>query len=343
MNKFQAPFLTHPYVRLGAVFLVGFLLGWVVMGWWLWPVQWKNAAPEHLHPDYQMDYLRMAIDSYKVNRNAALARQRFASLGEAGPELLKQVLAKPEPQIRGDVEAFALVVTGEGAAIPTPALSGTPPAALGTQTTGLPRTALFAVLCVGLLGVFVLAAVGLVVLRKQGRKDTRAREERKQVQAEEAFAMAESQPGEEALAHHITTYKFGDDYFDESFAIETETGEFLGECGINLSEVINEGTPKEAAAFEVWLFDKTDIQTVTKVLVVPDASETLLRRAQDKGEVVVAQPGETLDLETGNLRAQVHIREMQVGESANGTFFEQLTAEFLVWQKAGTEFAGAEA
>ncbi len=341
MTKFQAPFLTHPYMRLGVVFVVGFLLGWVVMGWWLWPVQWKDAAPQHLHPDYQMDYLRMAIDSYKVNRNAALARQRFEALGEAAPELLKQILARPEPQIRGDVEAFALVVTGQGVPGPTQASPEVPTATPGVKP-GLGRGVIVALVCLGFVALFIVAVVAVFVLRQRGRQFAQAREERKQVEAEEAFAEVEAQPGEEALAHHITTYKFGDDYFDESFAIETETGEFLGECGINLSEVINEGTPKEAAAFEVWLFDKTDIQTVTKVLVVPDASEALVRRAQDKGEVVVAQPGDTLDLETGNLRAQVRIRDMRVGESANGTFFEQLTTEFLIWQKAGTEFTDAE-
>ena len=342
MTKFQAPFLTHPYVRLGVVFVVGFLLGWVVMGWWLWPVQWKDAAPRHLHPDYQMDYLRMAIDSYRVNRNAALARQRFEALGEAGPELLKQILAKPEPQIRGDVEAFALVVTGQAVPGPTQAAPEAPTAAPGARF-GLGRGVIFALVCLGFVALLVVAVVAVLVVRQRGRRLIQAREERRQAQAEEAFAVAEARPGEEALAHHITTYNFGDDYFDESFAIETDTGDFLGECGINLSEVINEGTPKEAAAFEVWLFDKADIQTITKVLVVPDASEALLRRAQDKGEVVVAQPGDTLNLETGNLRAQVRIREMQVGEGANGTFFEQLTAEFLVWQKAGAAFTSAEA
>lgn len=331
MTKFQVPFLTHPYVRFGAIFVTGFLLGWVIMGWWLWPVQWKDAAPQHLHPDYQMDYLRMAIDSYKVNRNAALARQRFEALGEAAPRLLEQVLTKPEPQIQSDVQAFALVVTGQDAPGPTQAtpVTPTPKAGLGSGTT-------LALVCLSVIALLLLVLAVAFILRKRGRQNVRTREEEKQAQAEEAFAVAETQPGEEALAHHITTYKFGDDYFDESFAIETETGEFLGECGINLSEVINAGTPKEAAAFEVWLFDKTDIQTVTKVLVVPDASEALLRRAQDKGEVVVAQPGDTLDLETGNLRAQVRIRDMQVGEGANGTFFEQLTTEFLIWQKAGT-------
>ncbi len=329
MTKFQFPVLGRPYAIAIATFVVGFLLGWVVMGWLIWPVQWKDAAPVHLHPEFKMDYLRMAIDSYKVNRNAALARQRFESLGDDGPALLEQVLARPEPQIKSDVEAFALVVTGKPVAQGTPAPLPTP-----GEEAGASRRIPFVLLCfLFLILLGVAGAVGVFVFQRM-KKGVRARDEARQARAEEAFAEVEAQPGEEALSHYITTYKFGDDYFDESFAVETETGEFLGECGINLSEAINQGTPKEAAAFEVWLFDKTDIQTVTKVLVVPDASEALVRRAQDKGEVIVAQPGGVVDLDTGNLRAQVRVREMQVGESANGTYFEQLTVEFLVWQKS---------
>ena len=44
-------------------FVVGVFVGLVVLGWWLFPVQWTNASPADLRPDAQVDYLRMAIDS----------------------------------------------------------------------------------------------------------------------------------------------------------------------------------------------------------------------------------------------------------------------------------------
>ncbi len=57
------------------------------------------------------------------------------------------------------------------------------------------------------------------------------------------------------------------DNFDESFAIETEDNEWLGECGMGISESLDDGTPRRVTAFEVWLFDKPNTLTVTKVLM----------------------------------------------------------------------------
>ena len=31
-------------------FVVGLFIGLVVLGWWLWPVQWTDAGPSDLRP-----------------------------------------------------------------------------------------------------------------------------------------------------------------------------------------------------------------------------------------------------------------------------------------------------
>ena len=51
----------------------------------------------------------------------------------------------------------------------------------------------------------------------------------------------------------VTTYVLGDNLFDDSFSIELAAGEFLGECGVGISEAIGVGEPKRVTAFEVWL------------------------------------------------------------------------------------------
>jgi hypothetical protein len=61
-------------------FVVGLLIGLVVLGWWLWPVQWTDAGPSDLRLDAQDTYLRMAIDSYTLNQDAAVAQQRIAEV-----------------------------------------------------------------------------------------------------------------------------------------------------------------------------------------------------------------------------------------------------------------------
>ena len=66
----------------------------------------------------------------------------------------------------------------------------------------------------------------------------------------------------------MTTYRQGDDLYDDSFSIDSVNGEFLGECGVWVSRKLSVlRDPKKVTALEVWLFDKNDIQTVTKILM----------------------------------------------------------------------------
>ena len=75
-------YLKRPVVIGIAGFVLGLIIGLVVLGWWLWPVQWTDAAPEQLHPGYQEMYLQMAIESYATTGNAAAAKIRWDGLGE---------------------------------------------------------------------------------------------------------------------------------------------------------------------------------------------------------------------------------------------------------------------
>jgi hypothetical protein len=70
--------------------------------------------------------------------------------------------------------------------------------------------------------------------------------------------------GDKPIAQFMSSYMFGDDRYDESFTFDAPNGAFLGECGISVSDLIGVGEPKKISAFDVWLFDKNDIQTVTK-------------------------------------------------------------------------------
>ena len=134
-----------------------------------------------------------------------------------------------------------------------------------------------------------------------------------------------------------TRYNYGDDGYDMSFSIETPKSEFLGECGVGISETINKGTPQQATAFEVWLFDKDDIRTVTKVLLSEHAwsNETLRQRLAPKGELIVVKENETIDLETKSLRVRARIREMEYGSQSvhSNSYFERLVIELTPQQK----------
>lgn len=143
------------------------------------------------------------------------------------------------------------------------------------------------------------------------------------------------------LAQFPTTYALGDDHFDPSFSIELENGEFMGECGVGISETIGVGTPNKVTAFEVWLFDKSDIRTVTKVVMSDYAfkDEALRTKLAPKGEPVLAQEGAEVLLETKTLRIRARVVDAQYGTGnlPQNSFFERLSIDLAAWVKPVSE------
>ncbi len=139
------------------------------------------------------------------------------------------------------------------------------------------------------------------------------------------------------VAHFMTSYVIGDDLYDDSFSIDAPNGAFLGECGVGISDTIGVGDPKKVTAFEVWLFDKNDIQTVTKVLMSSHAmnDDAIKQRLASKGEPILLEPGQQILLETATLQLEAKVIEMVYGQGAlpSGSFVERLTLELSVWPK----------
>jgi hypothetical protein len=346
------------YVGIGA-FIIGLFIGLVVLGWGLWPVQWTDAAPEHLRIEYQEIYLRMAIDSYTLNPNLALAQQHITEIGENAPDVMATIAGDPQTQNPESIQAFVnLAGMPTSAATPLP---GTPmatavtteetiavtevptvpvgaveltPTSEATQETSVARQVLPWMCLITLL--LAGALVVIFLLRNRGF-NFKLPKTPKQTPVE-AESMVPSVTGEEPpLAQFMTTYQIGNDLFDDSFSIDSPAGEFLGECGVGISETIGVGDPKKVTAFEVWLFDKNDIQTVTKVLMSSHAimDEPTKNRLAAKGEPILAQPGTEVVLETATLRLTTRVVDMSYGSGAlpEDSFFERLTLELVARPK----------
>lgn len=318
----------------GGAALIGGILGLILGLIWAWgiqPVEWKDANPALLHPAYQEEYLRMAIDSYSVNHDAEAALRRYQALGAAAPAMLQTVQANPGNQNPAAILEFSQLVVN---AMPVASAAPGQPSPAGQGKTGGYTLVLVAVLALGLL-----LFAGIRFLRRRSRPAVltaaqQAREISRQVEVTDYAARGEEPP----LAQFVTTYVLGDDLFDDSFSIETAAGEFLGECGVGISETIGVGDgPKRVSAFEVWLFDKSDIQTVTKVLMSSHAyhDSHTFARLQAKGEPILVEKGKQIILETAAIQMVVTISDMAYGEGAlpEESFFERLTLELAVWPK----------
>jgi hypothetical protein len=333
-------YLKRPVVIGVAGFVLGLIIGLVVLGWWIWPAEWTDAAPERLHPGYREMYLRMAIESYATSGNAAEAKIRWDGLGNAGAETLAQIKTTPgtlDPAVILAFESVAVTVTGavpEGTAVPGAA--ATPVEEEGGKSS---LTTLLIVMCVITLIIGAALAAYFIL---QGRKHSGKGIKTPQMEAQEAAQQAEwtdySTMGEDApMMQFMASYRLGDDLFDDSFSIDSPAGEFLGECGVGISETIGVGEPKKVTAFEVWLFDKNDIQTVTKVLMSAHAfaDAGIRQKLETKGELVQTEPGSQTVLETATLRLVARIVDMNYGQGAlpEASFFESLILELAVWAK----------
>jgi hypothetical protein len=334
---------------IAGAFILGILLGWIVLGWYVAPVEWVDANASDLRYDLQIDFMRMAIDSYNLRPDTGTATRRLQEYGDAdlAATVLADVSGSLNEQSPEVIRVFqqlintlggSAVSSGGGVGTTTTTTPGVTGLGGGTDTpeNSGPGLWFFVILC-----VLVILGGGLVALffirrnRGDGPRTASAisRQYSSQVEGTDFEALGESAP----VAQWMTTYLISDDLFDDSFSIDSAAGEFLGECGVGIADTIGVGEPKRVTAFEVWLFDKNDIQTVTKVIMSQHvySDDSIRDRLSAKGEPILARPGEQAVLETETLQMVARVIDMAYGSGAlpEDSFFDRVTIELAVWQK----------
>ena len=132
-------------------------------------------------------------------------------------------------------------------------------------------------------------------------------------------------------------YTQGDEGFDQSFDIEGPDGSYWGECGMTLSETV-QGDPTRATALEVWLFDKSDIRTVTKVLMSDFAygNQGLREKLSSRGDALLLAPnlGFVLDAQTLRLMGKIVELEYDDLQAPARSSISRLRVQMHVMQQA---------
>ena len=329
VNAIFKNLLQNSRVALILGVVLGLILG-LIMGWGIWPVQWTDGTPEVLRADLQEDYLRMAIESFDRTGDVNTAASRWDNLGAAAGPTFIRVQAQPGTLNPVDVQEYGTLIQSlKGPISPAPA---------GAGSAAASSTVLYA----SILVVVILLAVGGLYLWRLLRKGPGT--VTAVMQAAEASRAAEKTDFQSLglappITQTMTTYVLGDDLYDESFSIDTGGGEFLGEYGVGVSETIGVGEPKKVAALEIWLFDKNDIKTATKVLMSEHAynDPNIRARLEPKGELVVVKPQEQVLLETATLQLLATVVDMDYGSGAmpQQSYFERITLELAIWPRSG--------
>lgn len=325
--------LKNPVIAALIAVVIGFIMG-LTWGWKIDPVVFHDTTPELLRADYQKDYLRMTIDSFLVNSDTTLTLRRWQSLGPAAPDLLEEISKAPDTQNIASIDAFGQLMNAT-----TPIVEQPETAVIeATEGEASPTTKY---LLIG-AGVFAVLAVGYFAMRlfrpiiSKGGQATPAQQA---MQINQNTAQTDyAELGLAApITQSMTTYVLGDDLYDESFSIESQGGEFMGEFGVGIADTIGVGDPKKVAALEIWLFDKNDIKTATKVLMAEHAfnDPDTRQRLEAKGELVLAKSQSPVKLETETLQLLVTVTDLDYGSGPlpPNSYFDRSTLELAIWPK----------
>jgi len=328
-DNFKKGFNSPPIMAVIGI-VVGIILG-LTYGWKISPVEFVDGTITQLREDLKIDYLRMTVDSYALHQDAALAEERYDRLGEEASTYLSEVEFNPSGQLISDIDSFRDVVelTYLTDQLEELALDEEP------SNNLLKWALLITVVFAGALVIRYFLGKRIAGNAAPKTAVSMAQEITSKIDSTNFDEREESPP----MHQFVTTYVLGDNLFDDSFSIESAAGEFLGECGVGISEAIGVGEPKRVTAFEVWLFDQNDIKTVTKVLMSGHAfyDDVIRSELEKKGEPVLADPGVEFVLTTNNLRIIGRVMDMGYGEGPlpEESFFDRLSIELSVWPNDG--------
>jgi hypothetical protein len=88
---------------------IGAALG-IFYGWVINPVVYIDNTPDTLRADIQEDFLRAAIDSYRLNPDPVLAVRRWQSLGPNAAPLFHRIEQYPSGQSLEAIKEYRRIV-----------------------------------------------------------------------------------------------------------------------------------------------------------------------------------------------------------------------------------------
>lgn len=331
MTKKQA-FLLGMCAGVGLLLLVGFAQ---------FP-QAGDATPADLRPAYRELYLDLLARAYAAD--SSLDLQMF--LGENWtPELSRttlQALLDKTPTsaeaARGRIARLATVLEVSLTNLPPttaavkPSFPTNTPAPVPHPQNKTSKGVALAELLLILLLALGIALVGFRFMRSSASTAPEHVHEYKRAVPPTSWEGESTLP----MLQFTTTYTLGDDRYDPSRSIETPKGQFLGECGVGMVSASKQGQSRLAPAFEVWLFDKNDIQTKTHVLLSEyvEQDEEARRRLVKENPASLVKPGLIVSLQTATLQLRAKVLDVQylAHDQRFHCYFERLAVEIAVWQ-----------
>jgi hypothetical protein len=307
---------------------LGIALG-LIIGWVIAPVSWTP----------NVDDVQAIADSYSLNSDLSIARTRLRGLTtEDQARVFKRLISDNTTHNR-TAEATRANALAQALHLPIDQVSSDTFAPFSLVPVVIVGAIIFVGLAVIAGGIFIR---GVAPQLRTPRENDDTKPQATQA-PEEPGDFAAPPPASvpkpsSALGRHMATYNSGVDNFDTSFPLETSRLGFLGECGIGVSETLDDGLPDKVTAFDLWLFDKTDVRTVTQIIMSEHAfnDPSLRAKLQTKGDAVLAAKGRVLALETQSLKIQARIQDIIYASNARfpqNSYFQKLVVEIASYVK----------
>jgi hypothetical protein len=344
------PFLISQGVPRKLFPLVTLLLGMILAFLWAYvisPTVYTSAGPVYLSDSWKKEYVKQVAWQYFGSNGQSPAKVQLQAVGNA-KDIVDGLLTELQAGQPPDMVTIAKLQAIQPFAENNPAVLGpTTPGFFNSNLTPLLCLVGMAIVVGGVVIFNTIIPLSVLFQRRSSAPSTVTEgveaDRRKAAKAALEMAKEAPPPTQEVVdrgtpvGRYMSTYIMGDDLYDDSFSIETPSGEFLGETGAGISKTVGVGDPKKVTAVEVWVFDKNDIRTVTKVLMSEHAFKDEAIRAElaPKGEAVMIAPGQSVLLETQTLTIQARIIDLAYGTGAlpPSSFFERLSVEISAWPK----------
>ncbi|MCA9895831.1 MAG: hypothetical protein KC615_22760 [Anaerolineae bacterium] len=337
------------------VLIIGIIIG-MFWAYLVVPIQWAGGNPNRLNQSAQDQWIKMAAVGYDQQSFYDADQVRILLNQVSDPIASIQRLLSTEQPGTADYNALVAlqnaVAGAQVAGTPAPVAPG-----LGEQAVQL----VVPIIVIALVFIILTLLWRLLIYpnlvqplqdRIRMARDAEYAQQRRVQQAalktmQEQRRLAEqlkSTAQDDAelgapIMQSLSIFKRNVPY-DDSKEIERKIvgggSEFLGQCGA----VIAEAVYPDPVAIEVWVFDMATQQDAKKVFITPQANGDGSIRARvgaelddPNSEIVVAQPGQTLLIDTNSLRLKAILANVEIGVDGR---FENAQIQLQAWSKNGS-------
>ncbi len=127
----------------------------------------------------------------------------------------------------------------------------------------------------------------------------------------------------------------GEPDYDEAFDINDPTEGYMGQCGLQLNAPVG-GNRDQAVALQAWLWDSSDPDTRTKVLMSEGAYRDTALRSEQAGqfEALQVRAGTEFELESHDLLLRGKVEKADFADQeSNRSVFAELQVRMQVYRK----------